>query len=92
MTRILMASTLVLGMAAGAALADHPYANGEEHSNGVAGVAVTNGTLHPGHVAIYGTGKGDPTEGKFNKPAKQFHSDDTYDAGPGGWAKTRGNK
>lgn len=73
-------------LAAGPALADHPYANGEANSNGIAAVGVTQGTLHPGHVAVFASGK-------YNKPAEEFHFPEetmpNYTPGPGGWAETR---
>ena len=81
-----------IAISAGPALADHPYANGEENSNGVAQRGVEEGTLHPGHVAVFATGKGDPAEGRYNRPAEDFHLDGTpYPTGPGGYATTKRN-
>ena len=88
----LLTSVAVLSVIGTAAMADHPYAKGDENSNGVTAQAVNNGTLHPGHVSLYGTGKGDPAEGKHNTPSDEFHNGDGYDAGPGGWADTRSDK
>lgn len=48
--------------------------------------ATENGTLHPGHVAVFASGK-------YNKPAEDFHLDGTpYQTGPGGYATTRGKR
>lgn len=84
---IITAAALAL---AGAAQAGHPYAKGEEASNGIARIGVTQGTLHPGHVSVFATGKGEPE--KYNKPAADFHLDGTpYPTGPGGYAETKKN-
>lgn len=81
------------------ALADHttPRASdkGVEASGGTArtsGIAAGDGTLHPGHVAIYATGKGSVSgSSKFNKPAYDYHLGDGYGSGPGGYADTKKN-
>ena len=80
------------------AMADHPYANGEENSGGVARFAADQGALHPGHVAVLATGKdtdddGVRNPGRYNNPTADFHLDGTpYPTGPIGYATTRGNK
>ena len=73
-------------LAASPALADHPYAKGEENSDGIAKRGVAEGTLHPGHVAVFASGK-------YNEPAADYHLDgEPYPDGPGGYATTKGKK
>ena len=80
-------------LAAGPALADNHEAGSV--GSGVSEEARVNGTLHPGHIAVYATGRGSVTEDSFfNKPAMGFHMPEEgpmpgYAPGPGGWAETR---
>lgn len=79
---------ILLAMSASSAMAGHladkTYANGAINSGDVAYRAVEQGTLHPGHVAVFATGKNG--EEKYNTPAADFHLDGTpYASGPGGY-------
>lgn len=86
MKKFAIAATVIATLGAAPAIADHPYANGEEASGGVAKQAVDNGTLHPGHVAV-------GASGKYNEPAADYHLDGTqYESGAGGYAKTKRNE
>ena len=89
----LTAAILGTALIAGPAMADH-------QGPAVAAQAKENGTLHPGHVAIYATGGGSVTDdSKLNRPAAEFHITDdgeftatgTYQSGPGGYATTKRN-
>ena len=73
-----------VALSAGPALADN-HAGGSGKGGTVSEEATTNGTLHPGHVAVYASGK-------YNRPAADFHLDgEPYPAGPGGYATTQRN-
>jgi hypothetical protein len=74
---------LAVALSAGPAFAD---------GGGQSAIATTQGTLHPGHVAVFATGKGDPEAGRYNRPAADFHLDGTpYSTGAGGYATTKRN-
>ena len=81
-------TAVILALSATIAAADQHSSNtgskGVEKSGGVAFRAQEQGTLHPGHVAVFATGKNG--EEKYNTPAFDFHQDGTpYTAGPGGY-------
>lgn len=78
----------VLALSASSAVADdvsgHTGNQGVVSSGNVAFRAQEQGTLHPGHVAVFATGKNG--EEKYNTPATDYHLDGTpYAAGPGGY-------
>ncbi len=88
MRQKLTATAVLLALSASSAvaghLADKPYIKGAQMSGDVAYRAEEQGTLHPGHVAVFATGKNG--EEKYNTPAADFHLDGTpYESGPGGY-------
>ncbi len=81
-------AAVIIALSASSAIADGVTASvgskGVEQSGGVAFRAKEQGTLHPGHVAVFATGKNG--EQKYNTPAYDFHEDGTaYATGPGGY-------
>lgn len=88
MLKKLTVTAVLLAVSAPSAFADGQSnktgSNGVEKSGGVAFRAQEQGTLHPGHVAVFATGKNG--EEKYNKPAADYHLDGTpYASGPGGY-------
>lgn len=95
MQRALTASFAFLALTAAGVSAGHldgkSYANGAQNSGDVAYRAVEQGTLHPGHVGVFATGKNG--EEKYNKPAADYHLDGTpYESGPGGYGAQQSGK
>ena len=88
MHKILTITAVLIALSVSVAVADQHSVNagsmGVEKSGDVARRAQEEGTLHPGHVAVFATGKNG--EEKYNTPAFDFHEDGTaYQTGPGGY-------
>ncbi|WP_374431915.1 hypothetical protein [Tabrizicola sp.] len=95
MRKTLTVSFAFLALTAAGVSAGHlegkAYANGAQNSGDVAYRAVEQGTLHPGHVGVFATGKNG--EEKYNKPAADYHLDGTpYESGPGGYGAQQSAK